>query len=147
MARAMTVRDGMHEGCECIREGQSVLEAAMQMERLDIGVMPICGDDERLKGMITDRDIVVRVIAQGMDPATTAARELAQGTPVTVSADAPMEEALSLMREHAVKRLPVIDESRKLCGIITESDVATSVSEKKTGEVVGAIAAAPPQHF
>jgi CBS domain-containing protein len=74
---ATTVREAMHEGCECIGENQSVLDAAKRMEQLDIGAMPICGQDDRLKGMITDRDIVVKVLAHEGDPATTMAGELA----------------------------------------------------------------------
>ena len=146
-SHAKTVRDAMHHGCECIGERQSVRDAAMLMEKMDIGVLPICGEDDRLKGMLTDRDIVVRVIARGMDPATTTAGELGQGRPVVVRAEAPVEEALSLMREHAIKRLPVLDESKRLCGIVTEADIAMNLPGKKTGEVVEAIAAAPPQHF
>src|SRR5437867_564285 len=68
---ARTVREAMHEGCECIGESQSLLDAAKRMEELDVGVLPICGDDDRLKGMLTDRDIVVKALAQGRDPATT----------------------------------------------------------------------------
>jgi CBS domain-containing protein len=144
---ARTVREAMHEGCECIRESQTLLDAAKRMEELDIGVMPICGDDERLKGMITDRDIVVKALAQGKDPARTRAGDLAQGRLVWVGADASFEEALSLMREHAVKRLPVMDDNKRLCGIVTEADIATHAPGQKTGELIEAIASAPPQHF
>ena len=144
---ATTVREAMHEGCECINESEPVLQAAKRMEQLDIGVLPICGNDERLKGMLTDRDIVVKVLAHDMDPATTPVSDLAQGTPVWISADASIEEALDLMREHAVKRLPVIDEDKQLCGIITEADIAISLSPAKTGRVVEAIALAQPDHF
>ena len=144
---ARTVREAMHEGCECIGESQSLLDAAKRMEELDIGVLPICGDDERLKGMLTDRDIVVKGLAQGMDPATTRAGDLAQGKLIWVGADASFEEALSMMREHAVKRLPVMDSDKRLCGIVTEADIARHASEQMTGEFVGAIASAPPQHF
>ncbi len=144
---ARTVREAMHQGCECIGENQSLSDAARRMEELDVGVMPICGDDDRLKGMLTDRDIVVKVLAHDMDPAAKRAGDLAQGRPVTVAADAPLDEALSLMREHAVKRLPVLDENRRLCGIITEADIATHMPEERTGELVGAIASAQPQHF
>ena len=144
---ATSVREAMHHGCECIGESQSVLDAAKRMEQLDIGAMPICGQDDRLKGMITDRDIVVKVLAQEKDPATTMAGELAQGSLVAVRADAPIEDALSLMREHKVKRLPVLDENKRLCGIVTEADMATHMPEERTGELVGAIAAAQPQHF
>jgi CBS domain-containing protein len=144
---ARTVREAMHEGCECIGEKQPALEAAKRMEQLDIGAMPICGEDDRLKGMITDRDIVVKVLAQDKDPATTMAGELAQDSLVFVRADAPMDNALSLMQEHKVRRLPVLDENKRLCGMITEADIATHMPQEKTGEVVGAIAAARPQHF
>jgi CBS domain-containing protein len=144
---ARTVREAMHEGCECIGENQSALDAAKRMEQLDVGAMPICGEDDRLKGMITDRDIVVKVLAQDKDPATTMAGELAQDRLVFVRADAPMDQALSLMQEHKVRRLPVLDESKGLCGMITEADIATHMPREKTGETVGAIAAAQPQHF
>ena len=144
---AGTVREAMHEGCECIGENQSLLDAAKRMEALDIGAMPICGQDDRLKGMITDRDIVVKALAHDRDPAGTTAGELAQERLVCVRADAPMDRALSLMEEHKVKRLPVIDENKRLCGMISEADIARHMPQEKTGEMVGAIAAAAPQHF
>ena len=144
---AATVREAMHEGCECIGESQSVLDAAKRMEQLDIGAMPICGQDDRLKGMITDRDIVVKLLAHDKDPATTSAGELAQERLIFTRADAPIDQALSLMQEHKVRRLPVIDESKRLCGMITEADLATHMPEERTGEMVGAIASAAPQHF
>src|ERR1700756_287162 len=103
------VHEVMHNGCECIGENQTLMDAAKRMEELDIGAMPICGEDDRLKGMLTDRDIVVKALAQGKDPATTPAGHLAQRRMVWIGADASFEEALRLMREHAVKRLPVID--------------------------------------
>jgi|SRR5215207_461023 len=144
---ARTIREAMHEGCECIGESQTLLEAASRMEQLDIGVMPICGDDGRLKGMLTDRDIVVKALAHGRDPADTRAGDLAQGKLVWIGAGASFEEALSMMREHAVKRLPVMDEDKRLCGILTEADIATHAPEQTTGELLEAIASAPPQHF
>ena len=144
---ATTVREAMHEGCECIDEGQSVLDAAKRMEQLDIGAMPICGQDDRLKGMITDRDIVVKVLAHDRDPASTTAGELGQDRLTCVRADAPIDQALSLMQEHKVRRLPVLDENKRLCGMITEADIATHIPQEKTGEMVGVIAAAEPQHF
>jgi CBS domain-containing protein len=144
---ARSVREAMHSGCECIGESQTLLDAAKRMAELDVGVMPICGEDDRLKGMLTDRDIVVKGLAHGKDPAATMAGEFAQGRLVWVTADAAVDDALSLMREHKVKRLPVLDENRRLCGIVTEADIATHVPEQKTGELVGAIASAAPQHF
>ena len=144
---ARTVREAMHEGCECIGEGQTLADAAKRMEELDVGVLPICGDDDRLKGMLTDRDIVVKALAENRDPNTTMCGELAQGTVRWIAADASFDEALSMMREHAVKRLCVMDDSKRLSGIITEADIATHAPEGKTGELVEAIAAQPPQHF
>ena len=126
----------MHQGCECIGESQTLLEAAKRMEELDIGVMPICGEDERLKGMLTDRDIVVKALAHGKDPATTRAGDLAQDSIFWIGADASFEEALSMMGERAVKRLPVMDENKRLCGIVTEADIAMHAPEQKTGELV-----------
>jgi CBS domain-containing protein len=144
---AKKVRDVMHDGCECIGEKESVVEAARRMERLDLGALPICGEDDRLKGMLTDRDIVVKLIAHGKDPATTMVGELAQGKPLTIAADASIDQALGLMREHAVKRLPVLDENRRLCGLMSEADIAKYLPAKTTGELVGAIASVQPQHF
>jgi CBS domain-containing protein len=144
---ARSVRDAMHDGCECIGESQSVLDAAKRMEQLDIGAMPICGQDDRLKGMLTDRDIVVKVLAQDRDPATTMAGELAQDRLLFTRADAPIDDALSMMQEHAVRRLPVLDENKRLCGMITEADIATHMPQERTGAMVGAIASARPQHF
>src|SRR5918996_765285 len=123
---ATTVREAMHEGCECIGENQSVLDAAKRMEELDI---------------------VVKVLAHDKDPASTMAGELGQDRLACVRADAPIDHALSMMREHKVRRLPVLDENKRLCGMITEADIATHMPQDRTGEMVGAIAAAQPQHF
>jgi CBS domain-containing protein len=144
---ARTIREAMHKGCECVGENQTLLDAAKRMEERDIGALPICGADDRLKGMLTDRDIVVKALARGKDPATTRCGEFAQGNMVWIRADASLEDALSLMREQAVKRMPVVDENKRLCGIVTEADIATHAPEQKTGEFVEAIASAPPQHF
>ena len=144
---AGTVREAMHEGCECIGENQSLADAAKRMAELDVGVLPICGDDDRLKGMLTDRDIVVKALAQGRDPAATMSGEFAQGAVHWIGADASLDEALSMMREHAVKRLCVMDDDKRLIGIVTEADVAANAPEDKTGELVEAITAQPPQHF
>lgn len=143
---ARRARDIMTEGCECIGENQTVLEAARKLADLDVGALPICGEDERLKGMLTDRDIVVKALAKGKDPSTTKAGELGEGTPVWVSDEASEGEILGKMREHDVRRLPVIDENKRLVGIIAQADVAKTVSEKRTGEVVEAISSASPNN-
>ncbi len=106
--------------------------------------MPICGDDDRLKGMLTDRDIVVKVLAEGKDPASVKAgkRGVGDGKTVTIGADDSIDEALRTMTEHKVRRLPVIDD-RKLVGIISQADIATNIDEEKVGDLVEAISAAP----
>lgn len=141
---AKTARDVMTKGAECVQEDQSVLDAARRLAELDVGAMPICGTDNRLKGMLTDRDIVVKVVAQGKDPASVKAGELGQGDgqTVTIGADDSIDEALRTMKEHAVRRLPVID-GTDCIGIITQADLAKEIDEDKVGDLVGAISAAP----
>jgi CBS domain-containing protein len=108
------------------------------MVRLDVGSLPVCGDDDRLKGMVTDRDIVVKCIAEGGDPSSTTAGELAGGKPVTIGADDPVEEALRTMASHQVRRLPVID-GHELVGMLSQADVARSMPDAKVGDLVEAI--------
>jgi CBS domain-containing protein len=139
---AMKARDVMTPECKCAGENDTVLDAAKRLSELDVGSMPICGEDDRLKGMITDRDIVVKVLAQGKDPAQTTVGELAQGKPVTIGADDSIEEALTVMAEHKVRRLPVID-GHDCVGIISQADIATNLPEEKAGDLVEAISAAP----
>jgi CBS domain-containing protein len=139
---AKTARDVMTGGAECIAEDETVLDAAKRLAELDVGAMPICGSDNRLKGMLTDRDIVVKVLAQGKDPGSTKAGELGEGKPVTIGADDSVEEALHTMADHKVRRLPVID-GHDLIGIVSQADLARNVDEEKVGDLVEAISAAP----
>lgn len=104
-----TAREIMTGGAECIGENETLTDAARKLRDLNIGSMPICGEDNRLKGMLTDRDIVVKCIADGGDPTATTAGQLGQGKPVTIGADDDVSEALATMKAHQVRRLPVID--------------------------------------
>ena len=137
-----TARDVMTGDAECIGENDSVTDAAKRLAELNVGAMPICGEDDRLKGMLTDRDIAIKVVAQGKDPSTTKAGELGEGKPVTIGADDSVDEALRTMAEHKVRRLPVID-GKRLAGIVSQADVATNVDEERVGDLVEAISAAP----
>jgi CBS domain-containing protein len=139
-----TARDVMSDDCTCIGENDTVLDASKRLADLDVGALPICGEDDRLKGMLTDRDIVVKVLAQGKDPSSTKAGELGQGDSktVTIGADDPIDEALRTMIDHKVRRLPVID-GHQLVGIISQADIARNLDDEKTGDLVEAISSAP----
>jgi CBS domain-containing protein len=134
----ITARDIVSQGAECVGESETLVDAARKMRDLDVGAMPICGDDERLQGMLTDRDIVIRCLAAGGDPAATTAGSLAEGKPVTIGADDTLEEVLSTMSEYQVRRLPVID-GHRLVGIISEGDVAQHAARADVGETVDAV--------
>ena len=131
-------REIMSPDPTCVREDESLVEAAKKMADLDVGSLPICGNDQRLKGMLTDRDIVVKCLARGGDPARETAGSLASGKPVTIGADDDIRDALTVMQEHQVRRLPVID-GHDLVGIISQADIALSLSATETGETVEAI--------
>lgn len=137
-----TARDIMTAGATCVSVNDTLAAAARKMQQLDVGALPICGDDNRLKG-ITDRDIVVECIAQGGDPTSTSVSELAAGKPVTIGADDSVEEALHTMTQHGVRRLPVID-GHDLVGMVSQADVAKHLPEEQVGELVEAISAARP---
>jgi CBS domain-containing protein len=137
---AKTAREVMTQDAQCVGENDSVLDAAKRLAELDVGAMPICGEDDRLKGMLTDRDIVVKVLAEGKDPSDVKAGELGEGEPVTIGADDSVEEALRTMKEHKVRRLPVID-GHQLVGIVALADVARAMPDQPTGDLLDAISA------
>lgn len=139
---AKTAREIMTGNPEYIGENETLVDAARKLKQLDIGALPICGQDNRLKGMLTDRDIVVKVIAEGRDPSECKAGELAQGKPVTIGADDPVEEALRTMAEHKVRRLPVID-GHQLIGMVSQADIATNIDDSQVGQLVESISAPP----
>ncbi len=133
-----TARDIMTGGAECVGENETLVEAARKMRDLDVGALPICGEDQRLKGMITDRDIVVKVLAEGRDPSSTRAGDLAEGKPVTVGADDDAQEILRTMSQYKVRRLPVID-GHQLVGIVAVADVARALPDRPVGDLIDAI--------
>ena len=135
---ASKARDIMTPDTECIGENDTLLDAAKRLAELNVGAMPICGEDERLKGMLTDRDIVVKALAQGKDPGSTTAGELGDGKPVTIGADDSVDLALQTMKDHDVRRLPVID-GHDLVGMVSQADVARNLDEEKVGDLVEAL--------
>ena len=133
-----TAREIMTNDTRCVGENQTLVEAARLMRELGVGALPICGEDNRLKGMVTDRDIVVKCIADGGDPQQVKASALAEGKPVTVGADDDIDVALHTMADHKVRRLPVID-GHDLVGIISQADIARNLPEEKIGDLVEAV--------
>lgn len=133
-----TARDIMNAGVTCVGEHETLTAAAQHMRERDIGALPICGDDDRLHGMLTDRDIVVKGLAAGLDPNTTTAGELARDSVYYVDVDASIPEMLNVMEEHQVRRLPVMENDR-MVGIVTEADIARHLPEHAIVQFVRAI--------
>ena len=132
-------REIMTPGVECIGAEDSVLEAACTLTRLAVGALPIRGSDGSLTGVLTDRDIVIKVLGKGKDPRQTKAGELAQGV-VTIGADDDADEIFRTMASHKVRRLPVID-GRRLVGMVALADVARALPDLHAGSLLEALSA------
>src|SRR4028118_44304 len=113
----------MSTNVECASVNETLVDAARKMRDLNVGALPICGEDNRLKGMLTDRDITVRAVAEGMDPSSVKVSDFANEKPITIGADDSLDEALRTMTEHDVRRLPVID-GHDLGGMLSQADIA-----------------------
>jgi CBS domain-containing protein len=127
--------DIMHPGAQWIPATQTLVRAAQLMRELDVGALPISDSNERMCGILTDRDIVVGCIARGGDPSTMTAGDMAKGTPRWVEAQADIQDVLREMEEHQIRRLPVIDD-KKLVGMISEADLAHHLSDDQIAEFV-----------
>ncbi|WP_030774233.1 CBS domain-containing protein [Streptomyces sp. NRRL F-2664] len=125
-----TAADIMHPGAQWIPAHETLDRAAELMARLDVGALPISDSDERLCGIVTDRDIVVHCVAKGLDPSKTTCGDMARGTPRWIEAEADVSAVLDEMESHRIKRLPVIKEKR-LVGMISEADLAQHLSDEQ----------------
>ena len=134
---AKSVREAMTEDPRSIGASASVVEAARLMREQHIGSLPVT-EDERLVGMITDRDITMRVVAEGADLKATSVEDVFSRDLISVEPDKDLDDALQLMARHQVRRLPVVENGR-LVGIVAQADIALRKNEKKTGELVEAI--------
>jgi CBS domain-containing protein len=132
---AKSIREVMTSKVCSIDADKPIAYAAKMMKDEDVGLAPIVEGD-RLIGTLTDRDIAVRVVAEGKDPQTTLVREIASTNVVTVEADQGLDEALQLMASHQVRRLPVVERDGKLVGVVAQADVAREAKDKQTGELV-----------
>jgi len=132
---AKQIRNVMTSNPSTIEPGQPVTEAARMMRDSDTGIIPIV-EGGRLVGTVTDRDIAIRVVAEGKDPSSVTVGEIASRELVTVDPDQDLDEALRLMAQHQVRRLPVVEEDGRLAGILAQADVARELGESETGRVV-----------
>ncbi|PXX62967.1 CBS domain protein [Nocardia tenerifensis] len=137
-----TARDIMKPGAQWISKDETVGHAARLMAALGVGSLVIADDNDRMCGIITDRDIVVKCVAQDCSPETTLAAELCESTPRWVAADADVEDVLDRMQSYRVKRMPVID-NKRLVGMISEADLARHLDDNQLSEFVTAIYGRP----
>ncbi len=131
---AKTVRDVMTSNVRAAASTESLADAAQMMKEEDVGSLPVVEDD-RLIGILTDRDIIVRAVAERVDPQSISVGDVASRELVTVDPDQDLDEALSLMARHRVRRLPVVADGR-LVGILAQADVAIEAKEKNAGEML-----------
>jgi CBS domain-containing protein len=138
-----TAREIMTPDATFCPEDTTAAEAARRMADDGIGAIPVCNADGRLAGVVTDRDLAVRVVAEGRDPGSVRLREILDGGEVvTIGADDSVEEAIRTMKDHAVRRLPVID-GNDLIGMVSQADIARAMPDAKIGDLVDAISSAP----
>jgi CBS domain-containing protein len=131
-------RDLMTEGAEYLKGEDTVLDAAKKLASMSTGAVPVCDTDGHLRGVVTDRDLVVEVVAAGKAPEKTKLIDLVRGEAVTIGADDSIDEAIATMKDHKVRRLPVID-GDKLVGMLSQADIARACSPEQVGELVAAI--------
>ncbi|KDN81864.1 CBS domain-containing protein [Kitasatospora cheerisanensis] len=138
-----TAKDIMHPGAHWITKNDTLEHAARMMRELNLGALPV-GDeshDERLCGIITDRDIVVKCVAYGRSPADCRASDVIEGTPRWIDADADISDVLSEMESHRIRRLPVI-ENKRMVGMISEADLARHLPDRQFAEFADHVYAA-----
>ena len=133
-----TAREIMTPSAKCVQTDQTAADAARIMAELGVGGLPICGPDNKIKGVVTDRDLIVKVVAKGRDAGGFPAGDLNQAEAVTIGADDSAEEVLRTMAQKKVRRLPVID-GDQLVGMVSLSDVARSLPHTEVGELVNAL--------
>lgn len=121
---------------QCVRPDDSLIEAACVMRQLDVGVVPVCGNDDKVAGMLTDRDIAIRAVAEGRDPRDTRVKEVMTPGITYVWDDQDIDEAVRLMEQHQIRRLPVMNRNQRLVGIVSLGDIAVDASAGLSGEAL-----------
>ncbi|MFD8480638.1 CBS domain-containing protein [Kitasatospora sp. NPDC059673] len=137
-----TAKEIMHPGAECVTGEQTLGDAARIMRERGVGALPICDENKKLLGIVTDRDIVLRCVADGRDPGTVKCLELALGRPMVIEEDEDADLVLEVMEDHRVRRLPVINHpDHQLVGMISEADIARHLPQERVAEFVTAVTA------
>ena len=136
----MQVKDAMHKGAEWVGPETPVIEVAKKMRDLDVGSLPV-GENDRLVGMVTDRDVTCRGVANGRDWTRLTAREMMSNGIIYCKDAEDLEDALRIMEQKQVRRLPVIDDKKRMVGMLSLGDVAHAASHELSGEVVAAVSA------
>lgn len=136
----MKAEDVMTRSVHCVEDNANLVEAARTMRDLDVGSLPICKND-RLAGMLTDRDIVVRAIAEGLDPNEAMVRDAMSEGIHYAYADQDLSEIATIMEENRIRRLPIVNREKRLVGIISTGDIARDADPGLTKEVMQEVAA------
>jgi CBS domain-containing protein len=127
----MQVKDVMTSGVECVSPDTTLREAAKKMKELDVGPLPICGDDDRLAGMITDRDITLRAVAAGLDPSTAQVRDIMTPNIIYCYEDQEISDAAHMMEQNQIRRLMVLNRDKRLVGILSLGDIAVDTGDEQ----------------
>jgi CBS domain-containing protein len=132
---AESIRDLMTKNPRSLESGSTVVEAARLMRDEDVGIIPVV-EGGKLVGTVTDRDIAMRVVAEGKSPEKMTVGEVASRKLVTIDPQQDLDEALRLMARHQVRRLPVVEEDGRLVGIVAQADIARNATDAQTGDLV-----------
>jgi CBS domain-containing protein len=136
----MRISEVMTRGVQCVKPGDSLRDAAKKMRDLDVGPVPVCGDNDKLAGMLTDRDIAIRAVAEGKDPNSTKVQDVMTPDIHYCFEDQDVEEAAKQMRDRQIRRLVVLNRDKRMVGIVSLGDLAVETSdEDMAGETLEAV--------
>ena len=131
----MKIREIMTPDAQCVGPEETLVDAAALMRQLDVGVLPVCNEGD-VVGMITDRDIAIRAVADGRPPTTTRVREIMSPGTVVVYEDQDVDEVVEVLEKHQIRRAPVMTRERRLVGIVSLGDIAVDASAELSGEAL-----------
>lgn len=136
----MKVKDMMHKGAECVAPNATLQQVARKMRDHDIGAIPVCEGGKPM-GIVTDRDVTIRALANGKDSGTLLAKDVMSKNLVFCRDTEEAEDAIRIMEDNQVRRLPVLDEAQKLVGMVSLGDISHALSRDLAGEVTKAVSA------